>query len=67
MQSSKPILAAQVRNARDAVYYGDVLPPVGSQQLSFARFLELLTHRRVKRIILLADGTAAIVEVVACE
>ena len=32
---------------RDRVYYGDVLPPVGSQTLSYARMLEMLSQRKV--------------------
>lgn len=48
---------------RDRVYYGDVLPPVGSQQLSFARLMELLAAKKVKRITLMADGQVALVEV----
>lgn len=30
---------------RDKVYYGDIMPPVGSQQLSYAKFMELM-HRQ---------------------
>ena len=33
---------------RDRVYYGDVLPPVGSQTLSYARMLEMLSTRKVR-------------------
>ena len=33
---------------RDRVYYGDVLPPVGSQTLSYARMLEMLSQRKVR-------------------
>jgi cell division protease FtsH len=47
----------------DRVYYGDVFPPTGSFQLSYARLLELLAKRKVKRIALLSDGRACIVEV----
>ena len=47
----------------DRVYYGDVFPPVGSFQLSYARLLELLARRKVKRLVLLSDGRACIVEV----
>lgn len=47
----------------DRVYYGDVFPPTGSFQLSYARLLDLLTKRKVKRLILLSDGRSAIVEV----
>lgn len=47
----------------DRVYYGDVLPPIGSFQISYARFLQLLHDKKVKRIILLSDGRTAIVEI----
>lgn len=33
--------------AYDKVYYGDVLPPIGSYQLSYARLLQLLHERKV--------------------
>ena len=56
-------LQNQYKALRDRVYYGDALPPVGSQQLSYARFMELLADKRVKRIMLLADGQIALVEV----
>lgn len=65
--SSSPLnlekLQKQYKALRDRVYYGDALPPVGSQQLSYARFMELLADKRVKRIMLLADGQIALVEV----
>ena len=68
--SSSPInleeLKKQFKEFRDRVYYGDVLPPVGSQQISFARFMELLAEKRVKRILLMADGQIALVEVRSC-
>ena len=47
----------------DKVYYGDIFAPTGSFQLSYARLLELLSKRKVKRLILLADGRAAIAEI----
>ncbi len=53
----------QVKAVRDRVYYGDLLPPVGSQQLSYARFMELLAQKQVKRVTLMADGQIALVEV----
>jgi cell division protease FtsH len=46
----------------DKVYYGDLFAPTGSFQLSYARLLELLHRRKVKRLILLSDGKTAIVE-----
>jgi hypothetical protein len=48
---------------QDRIFYDDILPPTGSQQISFARLLQLLQDRRVKRITMLADGKVAIVEV----
>lgn len=48
---------------KDRIYYGETLPPVGSLSLSYSRFLELLAERRVKRIIIMADGKIAMVEV----
>lgn len=56
-------LQKQYKALRDRIYYGDALPPVGSQQLSYARFMQLLADKRVKRIMLLADGQIALVEV----
>ncbi len=53
----------QVKAVRDRIYYGDLLPPVGSQQLSYARFMQLLTMKQVKRVTLMADGQIALVEV----
>ena len=47
----------------DTVNYAEILPPVGSQQLSYAKFLELLSKRKIKRIILMDNATCAIVEV----
>ena len=53
----------QGKRLYDRVYYGDVFPPTGSFQLSYARLLELLAKRKVKRLVLLSDGRAAIAEV----
>lgn len=47
----------------DKVNYGETLPPVGSLSLSYAKFLDLLEARQVKRITLMADGKIALVEV----
>ena len=47
----------------DTANYAEILPPLGSQQLSYAKFLELLSHRQIKRIILMDNATCAIVEV----
>ena len=47
----------------DKIYYGEVLPPVGSLSLSYSKFLDLLDARHVKRITILADGKVALVEV----
>ena len=51
------------RRLQDTVQFAEILPPIGSQQLSYARFLELLNARRVKRVILMSDATCALVEV----
>ncbi len=56
-------IKAMYKSLRDKVYYGDILPPVGSQQISYARFMDLLHDKRIKRIILLSDGKVAMVEV----
>lgn len=67
-----PLLAAGIGVAdvkrlwhklNDRIFYDDILPPTGSQQISFARLLQLLADRRVKRITMLSDGKVAIVEV----
>lgn len=58
-----PDLRKKFKSLYDKVYYGDVLPPVGSQQLSYARMLELLKDKQVKRITLMSDGQIALVEV----
>ncbi len=50
----------------DKIYYGEVLPPVGSLSLSYSKFLDLLEARQVKRITILADGKVALVEVNSC-
>ncbi len=50
----------------DKIYYGEVLPPVGSLSLSYSKFLDLLEARQVKRITILADGKVALVEVNFC-
>ncbi|KAL3137049.1 hypothetical protein ABBQ32_006634 [Trebouxia sp. C0010 RCD-2024] len=47
----------------DKVYYGETLPPIGSLSLSYAKFLDLMEARQVKRITLMADGKIALVEV----
>uniref|UniRef100_A0A1D2AAW6 AAA+ ATPase domain-containing protein n=1 Tax=Auxenochlorella protothecoides TaxID=3075 RepID=A0A1D2AAW6_AUXPR len=46
----------------DRIYYGDVIPPVGAYRISYARMLELLSKKRVKRIIMMADGRLALIE-----
>ncbi|KAG7666975.1 hypothetical protein KSW81_000723 [Nannochloris sp. 'desiccata'] len=56
-------LKKQGKKIYDRVYYGDVFPPTGSFQLSYARLLELLAKKKVKRLVLLSDGRTAIVEI----
>lgn len=58
----KKLIKAWKRFA-DTANYAEILPPLGSQQLSYAKFLELLSHRQIKRIILMDNATCAIVEV----
>ena len=48
---------------QDSINFEEILPPIGSQQLSYAKFLQLLSHRKIKRIILMDNATCAIVEV----
>ena len=38
---------------QDSINFAEILPPIGSQQLSYAKFLQLLSHRKIKRIILM--------------
>ncbi len=56
-------LSAVWTRLQDSANYAFILPPVGSQQISYARFLELLSNRKIKRIILMDNATCAIVEV----
>ena len=63
-ETKKPITPVgkawkRLKGIRDKIYYGDVLPPVGSQQLSYARFLEMLAEREIKRVTLLDQGKIA--------
>ncbi len=55
-------LKKHFNSIKDRIYYGDILPPVGSQQLSYARFMDLMHDKRIKRVILLSDGKVAMVE-----
>lgn len=60
-------LQQQLGKARQAVeeriFYERLVPPVGMETISYARFMELMFNMKVKRIIVLGEGTAAIVEV----
>ena len=56
-------LKKQFNSVKDRIYYGDILPPVGSQQLSYARFMDLMHDKKVKRVIMLSDGKVAMVEI----
>ncbi len=60
--SPKKVTAA-FKSLKDKIYYGDILPPVGSQQISYARFMDLMHDKRIKRVILLGDAKIAMVEV----
>ncbi|QDZ21387.1 ATP-dependent zinc metalloprotease FtsH [Chloropicon primus] len=48
---------------KDKLYPQDSIPPVGDATISYARLLELLAQRRVKRLTVLNEGRDAIVEV----
>ena len=41
---------------------GEYLPMIGTLKISYARLIQLLLQKRVKRVYLLADGQVAIVE-----
>lgn len=56
-------LTKQARKLYDKIYYGDVLPPVGAAKISYAKLLQLLSEKKVKRLYLMADGRYALVEV----
>ena len=62
-ESCSHMQGGETCGARAQVYYGDILPPVGSQQISYARFMDLVHRKRVKRIVLMSDGKVAMVEV----
>ncbi|KAK9806474.1 hypothetical protein WJX73_000984 [Symbiochloris irregularis] len=51
--------------AEERILFERLVPPVGMETISYARFMELMFNMKVKRIIILAEGTAAIVEVPA--
>ena len=53
----------QYKKLQDRVFYDDILPPTGSQQISYARMMMLLGEKQVKRITMLSDGKIALVEV----
>jgi len=50
-------------HVKDKLYPQDSIPPVGDATVSYARLLELLAQRRVKRLTILNEGRDAIVEV----
>lgn len=56
-------IGKSARKLYDRIYYGEVLPPVGAAEMSYARLLEHLENKTVKRIVLLADSRYALVEV----
>lgn len=47
----------------ERIFYERLVPPVGMETISYARFMELMYNMKVKRVIVLSEGTAAIVEV----
>ncbi len=57
-----PELRAKAKKLYDRVYYGDQFPPIGGLHISYARLLELLRDKKVKRLTVMADGRTAIVE-----
>ena len=50
-------------HVKDKLYPQNCIPPVGDATISYARLLELLSQRRVKRLNILNNGRDAIVEV----
>ena len=56
-------IGKSARKLYDRIYYGEALPPVGAAEMSYARLLEHLEQKSVKRIVLLADSRYAMVEV----
>ena len=66
---TEPLLAKLRRPFRrlvDAVNFGETLPVIGNNRISYARLLQLLNDKEVKRLVLMADGRYAMVEV-PCE
>jgi len=59
-------LVKSYRTVYDSIFYGDTLPVIGNNHISYAKLLELLHDRAVKRIYLYADGRYAVVEL-PCE
>ena len=51
------------RKLADKIFWEDVMPRVGSLEMSYANFLDMLEQRLVRRIHILADGNVALVEV----
>ena len=47
----------------ERIFFERLVPPVGMESISYARFMELMFQMKVKRVIILSEGTAAIVEV----
>jgi hypothetical protein len=56
-------LEGGIKDIKDRIYYGDLFPPLGSFQISYARLLQLLAQKKIKRLVLLSDGRTAVVEV----
>jgi len=54
-----------ITQLRDRIYFGsgEYLPIIGTLKISYARLIQLLLKKRVKRVYLMADGQVAIVEV----
>eukprot|EP01025_Chloroclados_australasicus_P034264 TRINITY_DN3506_c0_g1_i3.p1 TRINITY_DN3506_c0_g1~~TRINITY_DN3506_c0_g1_i3.p1 ORF type:complete len:377 (-),score=34.06 TRINITY_DN3506_c0_g1_i3:8-1138(-) len=62
-QEALTSLRSSFRKIYDKVYFGDMLPPVGSLRLSYSRFMQLMHDRMVKRVYIMGEGRMALVEV----
>jgi hypothetical protein len=46
----------------DSIRFETTVPDVGASEISFTRFLEMLSRKQIKRLWLMADGRFVIVE-----
>ena len=56
-------LSKAYKAVEERIFFERLVPPVSLETISYARFMELMFNMKVKRIIILAEGTAAIAEV----